>query len=79
MDLGLDGKRALVTAATRGIGLAIAQTLADQGCDVAICARGDAGLETARKELESRGAMDFTKASHVADRDALDAVIGAAG
>lgn len=79
MDLGLDGKRALVTAATRGIGLAIAQTLADQGCDIAICARGDAGLETARKDLESRGAKVFTKAFDVADGDALEAFIGEAG
>ena len=43
MDLGLDGYRALVTAASRGIGLAIAQTFADQGCDLAICAE-PAGL-----------------------------------
>jgi len=71
MDLGLNGRKALVTAASRGIGLSIAQTLADQGCDVALCARGEAGLETARKDLEARGAKVFTKVVDVADGDAL--------
>jgi NAD(P)-dependent dehydrogenase (short-subunit alcohol dehydrogenase family) len=79
MDLGLDGRKALVTAATRGIGLAIAQTLADQGCDLAICARGEEGLETSRKDLESRGAKVFTKALDVADGDALETFINEAG
>ena len=78
MDLGLDGQKALVTAASRGIGLAIAQTLADQGCDIAICARGDAGLETARKDLEARGAKVFTKAFDMSDSEALEAFIGEA-
>jgi NAD(P)-dependent dehydrogenase (short-subunit alcohol dehydrogenase family) len=79
MDLGLDGCKALVTAATRGIGLAIAQTLADQGCDLAICARGEEGLETARKDLEGRGAKVFTKSVDVSDGDALEAFITEAG
>ncbi len=78
MDLGLDGRKALVTAATRGIGLAIAQTLADQGCDLAICARGEAGLETARKDLEGRGAKVFTQVVDVADGDALTAFVSGA-
>jgi 3-oxoacyl-[acyl-carrier protein] reductase len=79
MDLGLDGRRAVVTAASRGIGLAIAQTLADQGCDVALCARGEDGLETARKDLEARGATVFTKAVDVSDGDALEGFIREAG
>jgi NAD(P)-dependent dehydrogenase (short-subunit alcohol dehydrogenase family) len=71
MDLGLNGRKALVTGATRGIGLAIAQTLADQGCDVAVCARGPEGLETAKKALEAHGAKVFTKVVEVADGEAL--------
>ena len=75
MDLGLTGRKALVTAASRGIGLAVAQTFADAGCDVALCARGDAGLETARKDLESRGVRVFTRAFDVADADALKSFV----
>lgn len=78
MDLGLDGRKALVSAASRGIGLAIAQTLADEGADVAICARGEGGLESARKELEGRGARVFTGALDVSDGEALRAFVGEA-
>ena len=67
MDLGLSGKKALVTAASRGIGLAIAQQLAEEGVDVALCARGAGGLESARKELEARGVRVFAQAVDVAD------------
>jgi NAD(P)-dependent dehydrogenase (short-subunit alcohol dehydrogenase family) len=79
MDLGLDGYKALVTAASRGIGLAIAQTLADQGCDLAICARGEEGLELAQKDLESRGAKVFTKTLDVSDGDGLETFVRDAG
>jgi short-subunit dehydrogenase involved in D-alanine esterification of teichoic acids len=47
MQLGLTGKTALITGGTSGIGLAIAQTLAAEGCAVAICARDKAKLDKA--------------------------------
>ncbi len=71
MDLGLEGRKAVITAASRGIGLAIAQQLADLGCDIAICARSEGGLESARKDLEARGATVFTSALDVGDGEAL--------
>jgi NAD(P)-dependent dehydrogenase (short-subunit alcohol dehydrogenase family) len=79
MDLQLDGRKAIVTGATRGIGLAIARTLADEGVHVAICARGEAGLETARKDLEARGVSVFTQALDVSDAAALAGFVAAAG
>ncbi len=79
MDLGLQGKRAIVTAGSRGIGLSIAQTLADEGASVGICARKAEGLEAARKELEARGATVFTKVADVGDGDALRGFVGEAG
>jgi NAD(P)-dependent dehydrogenase (short-subunit alcohol dehydrogenase family) len=79
MDLGLQGKKALITAASRGIGLAIAQTFADQGADVAICARGAEALEDAKKDLEARGVKVFASSVDVSDGEALKAFIAEAG
>src|SRR3954451_14119948 len=56
MDLGLSGKRALVTGSSRGIGRAIALTLAGEGCAVALCSRGGADLDAAVAEARARGA-----------------------
>jgi 3-oxoacyl-[acyl-carrier protein] reductase len=57
MDLGLAGKKALITGATKGIGRAIAETLLDEGVAVAICARNAEGVEQAVAELSSRGTV----------------------
>ena len=51
MDLGLKGKRAIVTGGSLGIGKAIARELAREGADVAIAARSKDTLETAAREL----------------------------
>lgn len=79
MDLGLKGRRALVTGASRGIGLAIAERLATEGCAVAICARGADGVESALDRLRAAGAPAvFGAALDVADADALEAFVAGA-
>jgi len=45
MELELTGKVAIVGGSSRGIGKAIALALAQEGCDVVICARGEADLK----------------------------------
>jgi 2-deoxy-D-gluconate 3-dehydrogenase len=52
---GLEGKRALVTGASRGIGAEIAAVLADAGADVAIVGRDVAGLEATRRAVAAKG------------------------
>ncbi len=54
MDLGLKDKVAVVLAASKGMGKASAMALAEEGCNVAMCARGEEALESARKEIEAR-------------------------
>jgi 3-oxoacyl-[acyl-carrier protein] reductase len=56
MDLGLEGKAALVTGSSRGIGLSIAQTLAREGARVFLCARGEEALSAATAALAGTGA-----------------------
>jgi NAD(P)-dependent dehydrogenase (short-subunit alcohol dehydrogenase family) len=51
MDLGLAGKRALVTGASKGIGFAVARALAAEGCRLDLAARDLGGLEAARDQL----------------------------
>ena len=55
MDLRLKGKVALVTGGSRGIGRMTARRLAEEGCDVAICARGEDGVAKAVEELRAFG------------------------
>ena len=51
MELGLQGKHAIVTGGSRGIGKAIARELAREGVDVAIVARNKGDLEATAREL----------------------------
>ncbi|TBY30894.1 SDR family NAD(P)-dependent oxidoreductase [Rhizobium leguminosarum] len=78
MDLQLTGKKALVTGSTRGIGLAIAERLALEGADVAICARSGDAVEDAVKALESKGGKAWGRAVDVKDPAALRSWVGSA-
>lgn len=78
MDLGLRGRKAVVTGASRGIGRAIALGLADEGADVAICARSEGPLDEAAQLLRERGVNAFASAADVGDADALDGFLEAA-
>ena len=55
MNLGLNGKVAVITGASRGIGRAIALGLASEGCNVAISARGQEALVPVAREIEAVG------------------------
>ena len=73
MDLGLKGLKAIVTGGTKGIGQAIAQTLAAEGAHVAICARNAGEVAASVAELQARGVTAFGRAVDVADGPALAA------
>lgn len=79
MDLGLKGKAAVVTGGSRGIGRAIADLLADEGCDVAICARNAGQVAEAVAALQSKGVKAFGQAVDIADGPALKAFVTQAG
>lgn len=71
MDLGLKGKRAVVTGGTKGIGRAIAETFAAEGAHVSICARNAEEVASTVSALKTKGVKAFGRALDVADGPAL--------
>ena len=74
MELGLRGRVAIVAAASKGLGRAVAEELAREGAEVAICARTAADLEKAAKQIQELGGrevywqtVDVGNANAVAD------------
>ncbi|MEA2742626.1 MAG: 3-oxoacyl-[acyl-carrier protein] reductase [Acetobacteraceae bacterium] len=71
MDLGLAGMKALVTGGTKGIGRAVAEHFAAEGCDVAICARNADEVAQTVAALSQRGVRATGRAVDVADGSVL--------
>lgn len=61
MDLGLQGRVAAITGGTRGIGLAIAQLLSDEGAHIAVCARSAQSLEAIQNKSWLAVEADMTR------------------
>jgi 3-oxoacyl-[acyl-carrier protein] reductase len=77
MDLGLKGKKALVTGGSRGIGRCIALALAAEGCAVGICARGEARLQEVVAEIEERGVKGYAYRADVTRPEEIQAFVDA--
>lgn len=71
MDLGLKGRKAIVTGGTRGIGRAIAETLAGEGVDIAICARHQDQVDEAVAALSKKGVKATGGTADIADGEGL--------
>lgn len=82
MDLGLSGKRVVVTGASKGIGRAIAKSFLDEGANVAICARGEADLKATAIDLQAIGEIHY-RCADMADsetpREFIDWAVGEMG
>jgi NAD(P)-dependent dehydrogenase (short-subunit alcohol dehydrogenase family)/uncharacterized protein YndB with AHSA1/START domain len=68
-------QRVLVTGGSSGVGLAVAQALAEDGAEVALLARNELGLAAAKRRLAKVGAEAVTVPADVTDREALNAAV----
>ena len=77
MDLGIKGKKAIVCAASKGLGKGCAAALAREGVDVTICARGADALNATAEELRKTGAKITTVACDVTTEEGRKALLAA--
>jgi len=78
MDLGLRGRKAIVTGGSKGIGKAITELLVAEGADVAICARGKEAVDETVASLQDKGVTVFGEAVDITDPEAYPAFIASA-
>ncbi|MEM7542695.1 MAG: SDR family NAD(P)-dependent oxidoreductase [Pseudomonadota bacterium] len=78
MDLGLAGKNVIVTGGSKGIGRATALEFAQEGANVAICARGAEALEKTKGEIAARGVNAHAAGCDVSDGAALSTFLNGA-
>ncbi|PON09934.1 short-chain dehydrogenase, partial [Candidatus Entotheonella serta] len=79
MDYGVQGKKAIVAGASRGIGKAIAIDLAREGVDMAIVSRSQADLDKTAQEIrDETGRTILPMALDVTQRDQVDRVVAEA-
>jgi 3-oxoacyl-[acyl-carrier protein] reductase len=69
MDLGIRGRTALVTGASKGLGLGTAIALAEEGANVTICARGEPALRQAEARILETGAEVLAIAADVTEKE----------
>jgi len=65
MDLNLRGKTAVITGASKGIGFAVSNALAEEGCDLHIVSRSSEAIEKAATDIQSKYAVKV--AAHALD------------
>jgi NAD(P)-dependent dehydrogenase (short-subunit alcohol dehydrogenase family) len=78
MELGLAGRRAIVTGGSKGLGRAIAEELAREGMHVAICARDAQEIKDAGSELEAHGTTIFAEVADVTDPEQVQRFVAGA-
>ena len=74
-DFNLDGRIALITGASRGIGLSAAIALAGSGADVAVCSRNQEALERVAKQLQSLGRKALPVVANAGDPQSVRAAV----
>lgn len=79
MDLGIKGKKAIVCAASRGLGFGCAEKLAEAGVDLVICARTPGPLEDAAEKLQGYGVAVTAIATDITTAEGQAEVLSAAG
>ena len=72
MDLNIRGRSALITGASKGIGLAISMVLADEGCNLILVSRTAADLHAAKENLRKTGVSVMTPALDVSSSASID-------